>query len=340
VSSFDLTGRNRDSWRLPAGETATIFAIATAGIIRRIWFTTDCLDPMYPRKVVLRMYWDGQEHPSVECPIGDFFGVGHAEVTSYQSAVMNMSSNWRKPWKAASMNCFWPMPFATKARITIENQCDQEMPKLFFHVDYDELDQLSDDELRFHAWWNRDNPDPTPESNDDREAVNLSDENNYVLVEATGRGHFLGGNISVHNLHGGWWGEGDDMVMIDGQTWPPDMHGTGTEEWFHQAWGTQPDDAFLYAGVSYHNGLWKEVDERTTAYSYHVLHPIIFSESIRVSIERGHANNRFDDWSSTAYWYQTLPSIPFGRLPSASERLPRPDVLSRGRGQPRARSLP
>ena len=340
ISSYEISGGNSDSWPIRAGQTVTLADIVGAGIIRRIWITTDCLDPQLPRLCVLRMYWDNQEHPSVETPLGDFFGVGHSEVTSYSCAVMNMSANWRKPWKAASMNCFWPMPFATHARITFENQGKIDVPQCYFHVDYDELDELPDHELRFHAWWNRDNPDPVPGMLPDKAVLNLSDKDNYVLAEASGRGHFCGGNLSVHNLHGGWWGEGDDMVMIDGQKWPPDLHGTGTEEWFHQAWGSQPENAFPYAGVSYHNGIYKEVDERITAYSYHVLDPIIFHESIRVSMERGHANTRFDDWSTTAYWYQTLPSRPFGTLPPAGERLPRPDLRSYRRVQPRVRLQP
>ena len=148
--------------------------------------------------------------------------------------------------------------------------------------------------------------------------MNLSDRDNYLFLEAKGRGHYCGANLSVHNLLGYWWGEGDDMVMIDGDKWPPDIHGTGSEDWFNQAFGSQPHNAFLYSGVSYHNGIYKDYNERITVYRYHVLDPIIFEKSIRVSIEHGHANDRSDDYSSVAYWYQDLPNKRFPRLPPSS----------------------
>ena len=329
ISSFDRTGGNSDRWSLGAGETKVLADITGPGIIRHIWFTIGCDDPLYLRKCVLRMYWDGQDHPSVESPVGDFFGVGHSKVTSHSCAVMNMSANQGQD-KSAGMNCYWPMPFARGARISVENQGETEVRAWYSYVDYDELDALDASELRFHAWWNRSNPCPPPEQpypvDEDGKLLNLSDKDNYPFVEAEGSGHYCGANLSVHNLYGGWWGEGDDMVMIDGQKWPPDLHGTGSEDWFNQAWGSQPHNIFPYNGVSYHNGIYETYNERMTVYRYHVVDPIIFSKSIRVSIEHGHANDRCDDYSSVAYWYQSLPNRPFPLLPSVEARLPRPDL--------------
>jgi hypothetical protein len=331
ISSYDVTGRNRDAWPVEASETKTLAEIRGAGIIRHIWFTIACDPPLpedslYLRKCVLRMYWDGLDYPSVECPVGDFFGVGHSKVSSYSCAVMNMSAN-RGDDRHAAMNCYWPMPFVNGARITVENQGELLVGSWYFHIDYDELDSLGPDELRFHAWWNRANPCPPPRRQQSEDwQVNLSDEDNYPFLEATGRGHYCGANLSVHNLQGGWWGEGDDMVMVDGRKWPPDLHGTGSEDWYNQAWGSQPHNAFLHSGVSYHNGIHNNYNERITVYRYHVADPIIFHESIRVSIEHGHANDRSDDYSSVAYWYQTLPHRPFPPLLPVAERLPRPDV--------------
>ena len=328
VSSWDRSGRNAD-WLGPieAGATVTLADLGGAGIIRHIWMTMDTAhDRLAPRKCVLRMYWDGLDGPSVETPVGDFFGVGHAKVSSYSCAVMNMSAAAGNEFEAA-MNCHWPMPYANGARITVENQSDKPLRRLFYYVDYDEVDSLPEDELRFHAWWNRANPCPpsSREGMDDWD-VNLSDEDNYLFLEAEGRGHYCGANLSVHSLMGGWWGEGDDMVMIDGAKWPPDMHGTGTEDWYNQAWSSQPHNAFPYNGVSYHNGIHNDFNERITVYRYHVLDPVIFHKSIRVSVEHGHANDRSDDYSSVAYWYQTLPHKPFPPLPPPEDRLPRPDL--------------
>ena len=129
VSSWDRTGGNADAWAIAPGETKTLAEIEGAGVIRHIWFTVGAEDRMYLRQAVVRIYWDGQEHPSVEVPVGDFFGVGHARVNSYSCAVMNMSANAGETIFSfhAAMNCYWPMPFASRARITIENQSDKRI---------------------------------------------------------------------------------------------------------------------------------------------------------------------------------------------------------------------
>lgn len=326
VSSWDVTGRNADAWRIDAGETKTLADIADAGVVRHIWFTISCEDPLYLRKCIVRMYWDGQEHPSVEAPVGDFFGVGHAKVHSYSCAVLNMSANPGQEQHAA-MNCYFPMPFAKGARITVQNECEVPVRSWYFYVDYDALDGIDGDQGRFHAHWRRCDPCQPPTHQGDDPQVNLTDRDNYLLLEAEGRGHYVGCNLSIHNLYGGWWGEGDDMIMVDGDKWPPDMHGTGSEDYFSHAWGMQPQNAYIYNGVSYHKPGPQAFNERVTVYRYHIADPVVFRKSIRVSIEHGHANDRCDDYSSTAYWYQTLPSKPFPPFPKVEERLPRPDAV-------------
>jgi hypothetical protein len=325
ISSWDTSGRNRDCWTVGAGETKTLAHIKGPGVIRHIWFTIGAEDPMYLRQAVVRMYWDGQEHPSVECPVGDFFGVGHAKVASYSCAVLNMSANPGQD-RHAAMNCYFPMPFESEARITVQNEGPKDIGAWYFYIDYEELDSPPVNQGRFHALWRRDNPCQPPKHLGDDPEVNLTDKDNYLILEAEGRGHYVGCNLSVHNLYGGWWGEGDDMIMIDGDKWPPDMHGTGSEDYFGHAWGMQPGNAYLYNGVSYHSGAREGYNERITVYRFHICDPVIFHKSIRVSIEHGHANDRCDDYSSVAYWYQTLPTKPFPPFPSVEERLPRPDV--------------
>ncbi len=326
VSSWDTTGGNRDAWPIEPGETKTLADITGAGVVRHLWFTVGAEDPLYLRQCVLRMYWDGQEHPSVEAPVGDFFGIGHAKVASFSCAVLNMSANPGQD-QGAAMNCYFPMPFAAGARITVENQGDRRVGSWYFYVDYDEMYTLPSDQARFHAHWRRSNVCPPPAPPGDDPEINLSDRDNYVILEAEGHGHYVGCNLSIHNLYGGWWGEGDDMFMIDGQKWPPDMHGTGSEDYFGHAWGMQPQNAFLYNGVSYHkSGGPRAFNERITVYRYHIADPVIFQQGLRLSIEHGHANDRSDDYSSTAYWYQTLPGRPFPPLLPVGERLPRADA--------------
>ncbi|MBI2301844.1 MAG: DUF2961 domain-containing protein [Armatimonadetes bacterium] len=326
-SSWDRTGRNSDRVPVEPGATHVLADLRGAGVIRHLWITISHNEAAWPRRLLLKMYWDGQEEPSVLAPVGDFFGVGHGVCNSFQCAVLNQSSN-ANPGPNAAMNCYFPMPFAHGARIEIENQGETATDSLYFYVDYDELPELPADQLRFHACWNRSNPCPPPSDYDDPtdHAVNLSDRHNYLFMEAEGSGHYVGVNLSIHNLYGGWWGEGDDMFMIDGQKWPPDLHGTGSEDYFCHAWGMQPGNSFLYNGVSFQKGTPFTYNERTTVYRYHVVDPVIFHDSLRVSIEHGHANDRCDDYSSTAYWYQTPRHRPLSILPVA-ERLPRPDVV-------------
>jgi hypothetical protein len=336
ISSWDQTGRNHDALHIEQGETRTLAEMSGPGVIRHIWVTISCEDEFYLRKLLLRMYWDGMDSPSVEAPIGDFFGVGHAKVSSFSSCVLNMSANAGND-RHAAMNCYFPMPFGAGARIEVANECSTPVGAFYYYVDYDELGAPPVDQGRFHAWWRRENPcdgwmpqsywQGGPQHREVANQPNLSDKGNYLLLEATGRGHYVGCNLSVHNLYGGWWGEGDDMFMIDGQKWPPDMHGTGSEDYFSHAWGMQVQNAYIYNGVSYHKpGTFRNYNERITVYRYHIPDPVIFHESLRVSIEHGHANKRSDDYSSVAYWYQTLPHKPFPPIPPVEQRLPRPDM--------------
>lgn len=326
-SSWDRSGRNADARPIEPGETLTLADIAGAGIVRHIWVTVWHDEPAWPRRLVLRMYWDGQEQASVIAPVGDFFGVGHGTCTSFDCAVLNQSAN-RNPGPQAAMNCYFPMPFRRGARITVTNEGEQRTGAFYFYVDYEEHDSLPADQLYFHACWRRENPCPArPRLDDPNDPhVNLSDDTNYLFCDLIGRGHFVGVNLSIHNLYGGWWGEGDDMFMIDGVKWPPELHGTGSEDYFCHAWGMQTKNAFGYHGVSYHEGTPHSFNEKVTVYRYHIEDPVIFGESLRASIEHGHANDRSDDYSSTAYWYQSLPARPFDILPAA-ERLPRENVV-------------
>ncbi len=335
-SSWDRTGGNSD-WVPIKGQSKHVIAdIAGPGVISHIWFTIagSGRDKDYLRKMVLRIWWDREANPSVETPVGDFFGVGHGAVTSFQNALFNMSAHETKVGGNAAMNCWIAMPFRAHAKIEIENESEQDIG-MYYYVDYQLHEALDDDLLYFHARWRRENPcdgwtgpgsvwhsREWHERMAGPEGKNLSDEGNYVILETEGRGHYIGCTVSYHNLYRGWWGEGDDMIRIDGEPWPPSLHGTGSEDYYAHAWGMQKN-AFLYNGQSY-----QEFDEgfndrgKVTVYRLHVQDPVPFTKSIRVSIEHGHANNRSDDIASVAYWYQAEPHAPHPAFPKMIARLP------------------
>ncbi len=339
-SSWNRTGKNADRVQLKPGETAVIADIAGAGCIRHIWMTISTREPHYLRRMVLRAYWDGESSPSVESPVGDFFGVGHARVTNYWSLPLNMVTGGRpESENRAAMNCFFPMPFASGARLTVENQGEEPVRALYYYVDYEAYDGLPDEALRFHAQWRRQNP-TVPTSLDlsqgadfrrTNEVVNLDGKLNYVILEAKGRGHYVGCNLSIDHINPiknfGWFGEGDDMIFIDGDE-KPTLVGTGTEDYFCAAWGYPGGhNSMPYHGISLagpttgpapYSGKW-------TMYRYHIEDPVMFTKSIKVTIEHGHGNVHANDYSSVGYWYQTEPHAAFPKLPPVEKRLPIPD---------------
>lgn len=339
-SSWDRTGGNRDFAVVPAGGTHVLADLTGAGIITHIWLTTRCYSPQYLRKLVLEMYWDGEDTPSVRSPLGDFFGVGHATCTHYVSLPLSMVFGPRRGPKgpfAAAMNCYFPMPFGSAARIVLHNESDQPVENLFYHVDYDLTDEpVPDDIGRFHALYHQEKPTqkvvyPATEEKPkpwELPGANLTGADNYVILDAEGTGHYVGCVLSIDNFDASnqvftWPGEGDDMIFIDGEVWPPSLHGTGTEDYFGAAWGF-PSGAYagpyhgitLASSVQEHFGLW-------SMYRFHIEDPIRFSKSIRVTIEHGHANDQGNDYSSVAYWYQHLPHRPTPPLPPVEQRLPR-----------------
>ncbi len=301
-SSFDPSGGNADGRQdkpLQAGETRDMAVIDGAGAIVHIWVTIASGDVLHLKNMVLRMYWDGEETPSVETPIGDFFGLGHGQYYQYDCMPIQIGTSH-------GLNCFWRMPFSDGARVTISNEAAVPCGAFYYYVDYQKYDSLPEDTLRFHAQYRQAYPCPVGK--------------NYTFFEAEGRGHYVGCNLSIHNNADGWWGEGDDMIYIDGEAFPS-LYGTGSEDYFCGAWcyGDAFSDLYLgcpLRGPHQQNGLWN-------VYRYHIEDPVPFTKSIRVTIEHGHANNRGDDFSSVAYWYQTEPHAPFAALPEPEGRMPK-----------------
>ena len=334
-SSYDRTGGNDDRIPIKSGQTVTIAHINAPGEIRHIWMAVMTLDELCLRRNLIRMYWDGEETPSVECPVGDFFCLGHGRPYTQSNACFTTSVNDDTyPGEGVALNCWIPMPFRREAKIDFVNEQAEDV-LLYFYVDWREYDSMPDDIYTFHASWRRENPVVTPPEADTEH--NLTDRYNFLMLYAEGAGNYLGVNMSVDNITGEWWGEGDDMIFIDrpegdrncGGAWPPDLHGTGSEDYFTHAWGMQSTTA-PYAGEGWCEDKFflraHNCNGKVAVYRFHVADPIPFREKIRVSIEHGHANDRQDDIAVTAYWYQSEPHSPKSYEPMLppDERLPRP----------------
>ncbi|MEW5902336.1 MAG: glycoside hydrolase family 172 protein, partial [Acidobacteriota bacterium] len=298
VSSYDRTGGNRDALSIEPGATAVLAEIAGPGAIHHIWVTI-AAEPFYGRKLILRMYWDGENWPSVETPLGDFFGVGHGLNRNFSSLPINCSSEGR------AKNCYWFMPFRQSARLTVTNEGSQAVAAFYYYIDYRILKDLAADTPYFHAQYRQETP--------------CVPNQNYLLLEAEGCGHYVGCNMSILQRAMGWWGEGDDMIYVDGEK-IPSLHGTGSEDYFSDAWGMREDENAFYGCPLQEEDY--QAGSKATVYRFHIPDPVPFQKSIRVTIEHGHANDRSDYFSSVAYWYQTEPHKPFPPFPPADKRLP------------------
>ncbi|HTC42394.1 MAG TPA: glycoside hydrolase family 172 protein [Candidatus Acidoferrales bacterium] len=322
VSSYDRAGGNDDFHTIAPGETLTILDDAGPGIITHIWFTFSSDEPFHLKKLILRMYWDGEATPSVEAPIGDFFGLGLGEYFTFEALPLSAAPN-------RGVNSFFPMPFQKHARITVENQGQMKLDALYYNIDYQSYAKpLAPDTLYFHAQYRQASPNKGfagnwKDNNDplQNDKKNLNGEGNYVWMEAAGRGQFVGVTMSVLQNQDFWWGEGDDMFFIDGEK-QPSINGTGTEDYFLGAYdfGGKPFSYALYGAPVVGE---EEAGSRSSVYRFHLDSPIPFTKSIKATIEHGHANGRSDNFFSVAYWYQTEPHAPFPQLPPADERLPR-----------------
>ena len=308
-SSYDRTGGNQDYFRVGPGGEATLLDTAGPGVVSHLWTTVGSADPRHLSSLVLRMFWDGEETPSVEAPVGAFFGLGLGRYVDYQSTPLAVASE-------KALNAFFPMPFRQHARIVVANEGALPVDALYFNVDYQiEPDGLPDDTLYFHAQYRQAAP-ATPVASD---GTNLTGADNYVFLEAHGRGHFAGVTLSVIQNADGWWGEGDDMFFIDGDTLPT-INGTGTEDYFLGAWDFG-GNSFSYASFGAPVVGAKRAGERWSVYRFHLDAPIVFQASLRATLEHGHANGRGDDYASVAYWYQTEPHAPFPALPALANRM-------------------
>ena len=303
ASSYDRTGGNEDFRALAPGETLTILDAAGPGEISHIWVTIASGENFHLKKIVLRIFWDGETSPSVEAPIGDFFGLGLGSYFLFQSAPLAVGGD-------KALNCFFPMPFQKHARIAVTNEGRERVGALYWNIDYRAYRSvLPADTLYFHAQYRQATPNKAIVGN----KLNLDGKDNYVWMEATGHGHFVGVTMSVIENADEWWGEGDDMFFVDGEKLPS-INGTGSEDYFLGAWD--------FGGKSFSYPLFgapvvgPELDgSRWSLYRFHLDSPITFTRSLRATIEHGHANDRGDNFYSVAYTYQTEPHAQIPPLP-------------------------
>lgn len=299
---------NGDARPIEPGKTLTLAGLSGPGRIVHIWFTIADNERAYGKKLVLRMYWDGEKNPSVESPINDFFCQGHGMDLNVNSLPFRVTSEGK------GRNCYFPMPFRKSARIEVTNDGKEPCGALYWYIDWQKTKSLPKDTAYFHAKYRQEFP-----------CVSGKD---YLILDAVGKGHYVGCNLSVRCRESGWWGEGDDRFYIDGET-KPSLMGTGSEDFFCDGWGLRQLDGLFY-GCPLMEG--NDTGQRTTAYRFNIQDPVPFTKSLKVTIEHKGARlmpdgtwngyvERADDFSSVAYWYQMEPHAEFARLPRAEDRL-------------------
>ncbi len=316
-SSFDRTGGNKDSWPIPPGGMREVFNAAGPGVITHIWFTIAARGVQHLKEIVLRGYWDGNEKPSVEVPIGDFFGLNLGQYVIYQSDYLACS-----PGK--SLNCYFAMPYRKSARFTVTNEGAQEIGAFYSNIDYQLMPALPADVLYFHAQY-RQNAPATPSTGQDAK-INLTGKLNHVYVETRGKGHLMGVTLGVLQNADGWWGEGDDMIFVDDEG-APSITGTGSEDYFLGSWNFGGRDGAIPFAHAQYGAPMIAAAERTggryCCYRWHGDNPVTFERYLKHTMEHGHANDRGDNFYSTCYWYQTEPYTAFPALPPVDSRVPR-----------------
>ncbi len=306
-------GRKGDPARMvQPGEEVELANIKGAGTIRHIWMTMH-RTPEVMRSVVIRMYWDGQEHPSVEAPIGDFFGFAHGRTEPFQTAVHSVG-------KRLALNIWLPMPFRKNARITLTNEAEKRIP-LFYQIDYTIGDKHPKDVGRLHVLFRRESPTTLGEDFE-------------ILPKRTGKGRFIGTVLGIQPDYKAWWGEGEVKIYLDGDKEFATIVGTGAEDYVGLSWGIQ-QNAFLYHGANLVTNEDTSDTGAVSMYRWHIPDPVYWRKDIRVTVQQiGHEGQgttladykaqlfeRQDDWSAATFWYESVPSAPLPPMPDRAARL-------------------
>ncbi|HLW79872.1 MAG TPA: DUF2961 domain-containing protein [Terriglobia bacterium] len=301
---------NDDSKHPIPGETVVLAELKGPGIVTHVWLTVADNEYAWPRLLRLRVYYDGHKTPSVDTPLGDFFAVGHGYERNLNSLVVHNASFGR------AHNSYWPMPFRKSCRITVTNEGQRRVSSLYYHVDWQKHASLPQDIGYFHAYYRQAAPPPPGKL--------------YAFLNIRGEGQYVGTVLNIIQTQMGWFGEGDDMFYVDDEP-TPRIEGTGTEDYFNDAWGLRVSDGD-WTGTPVAEG--EGFGARLTGYRWHAIDPVPFKKSLRVGIEhmgwtynpdgaaRSGFEERSDFFSSVAYWYQKgvnedVPEPPYGgaRLP-------------------------
>jgi hypothetical protein len=288
------------------GETFTLAEIDGSGAIQHIWMT-----PTGNWKFsIIRMYWDDETEPSVECPVGDFFAMGWNEYAPLNSLAVCVNPG-------SAFNCYWQMPFRKKCRITMENINDKDEMRLYYQIDYT-LTDVPDDGAYFHAQYRRSNPNETSVYT--------------ILDNVKGKGQFVGVYMAWGVNNNGWWGEGEIKFFMDGDSEFPTICGTGTEDYFCGSYNFDREGQYKefctpYAGlhqVIRPDGAYRS-QQRFGLYRWHILDPIRFEKDLKITIQDlgwrhgGRYLPQKSDISSVAFWYQTDPHGKYPKLPKWEE---------------------
>lgn len=315
--SWDRTGGNKDYWPVAAGATKEVFNAQGPGVITHIWFTIASPSVNQLKEIVLRGYWEGNDKPSVEAPIGDFFGLNLGQYFIYQSEYLACS-----PGK--SLNCYFAMPYRKSARFTVTNEGRDDMHALYSNIDYQTVPSLPSDVLYFHAQYRQSAP-CIPTTGEEAK-LNPTGKLNYIYTETRGRGHLMGVTLGVLQNADGWWGEGDEMIFVDDET-KPVITGTGSEDYFLGSWDFGGRDGAEPFAHAMYGAPFIAAAERTggryCCYRWHGDNPVTFQSYLKHTMEHGHANNRGDNFFSVGYWYQERPYTDFPALPPSQARVPR-----------------
>jgi hypothetical protein len=325
ASELGVGRKGAPNKRIQPGEEVVLCDIKSPGTIRHIWMTGEWTNFEWLeskeertellRSTVIRAYWDGQEHPSIECPLGDFMGFAHSKVTPYQSALHSIGEN-------GAFNFWLPMPFTEGAKITLTNESELAF-WLFYQIDYTINDAHPDDVGRLHVCFRRENPTTLKEDFE-------------LLPQRNGKGRYIGSVMGIRTLHPGWWGEGEVKIYMDGDTDFPTIAGTGSEDYVGLSYGIQ-NTMYTYHGC---NLLYtsdstvraldiqanKEVDmnrQYISMYRWHLPDPIYWKEECRITIQQIGCclYERQDDWSTATFWYEPVPSAPLPEMPDREERV-------------------
>ncbi len=314
-------------WNIKKDQVYTFAEMDGPGMVRHIWITVQNTSPEKMRNLIFRFYWDGQETPSVEVPLSDFFGVSHGRTAAYESAFITMP-------EGRGFNCYFPMPFAKHAKLTVTNETGEDAGMFFYQIDYTIGDEVDEQCPYFHAQFRR--------------VLNTTMAEDYVILDGVkGKGRYLGVNVGIVDRYAEkhlWWGEGEVKMYIDGDKEYPTICGTGSEDYVGSGWG-------LGQFHAQEMGAPLIKDQFVSYYRFHVRDPVYFNEDIKVTVQQiGHDGvgeradpngplaefiakgeykkehigsgqfERIDDMCSTAYWYQTLPTQPFPAFPDRELR--------------------